>query len=556
MLLGAALAPDPAGAAPTTFEDLEKALQTPGATRIPDGTYRTSRKLRTVLPKTIVGDSRQNTLLLPQRFRDYVLEVGDGNHPGPNAGLIQRLRLYGEEGNLGCLHMNRLSHMWVLTELIFSGGHCPALLVENCWDSNYTNIDVLGHYTPAGDDPSRHAAVIFKDGCNNIYCRGFRIEGAFSGGLYVDGAPIYVTGGKVDDGFSGPQTAAAITVASGGALFLDDFYLGGVLHQFAIDVAGALKLGHVSIDGGTGKIAAINDRRAWRHLGESSQASSAAAAGPSLPDLDLGSADFRRFHPSVDTDTPAAVFSRIHPIRQVQRLTIRANGQPQAGSIRVRTDLKLAHDHQYKNSFLVHNSTGIQVGDMPGARRRILDSLGSGDLLLQGSHPVTVDSDWSIEFCAGHYTPLRHRNCRVGGHQELFAVVCAEATLEAPAYVAAPGEVAYGTTRFRIKGEGLTQRIDLTGLFLVDNASGEPYYIQYGIDAGGLMGVMYDRASELGTSQSFSVVAGYPADVQRRGSVVSWTHGGTEHRVTVAQLRATGFGPDEIPLWAFAIAAR
>jgi hypothetical protein len=28
-----------------------------------------------------------------------------------------------------------------------------------------------------------------------------------SGGIYTDGGPIYVTTGKIDDGFGGPQTA-------------------------------------------------------------------------------------------------------------------------------------------------------------------------------------------------------------------------------------------------------------------------------------------------------------------------------------------------------------
>src|SRR5689334_10316429 len=103
MFLGAALVAGRSAAAPTNNEDLERALRTPGPTRIPDGTYRLSRKLTTTLQKTIEGDSRHNTLLLPQGFADYALEIGDGR-PGPNAGAIQRLRFYGAGGNLGCLH--------------------------------------------------------------------------------------------------------------------------------------------------------------------------------------------------------------------------------------------------------------------------------------------------------------------------------------------------------------------------------------------------------------------------------------------------------------------
>lgn len=553
MLLGAAaLAPDPAGAAPPGIEELEKALQAPGLTRIPDGAYRTTRKLRTILQKTLEGDSRHNTVLLPQGFPDYVLEVGDGR-TGPNAGAIQRLRLYGAAGNLGCLHMNRLSHMWVLTELLFSGGPCPALVVENCWDSNYTNIDILGHFRAGETDPARNASVIFAAGCGNIYCRGLRIEGAKSGGLYVEDGPIYVIGGKLDDGFGGPQSAAAITVAPTGYLVLEDFYVGGIREQFVIDVAGALRLGRVILDGGTNRVAAVNDRRAWRHRNSQTVAGATLASmGPQIPLLDLGDAHFRRFHPSVETDTPAAVFSRIHPIRQVQHLTVHAHGRTGDNSITVATGMRPARDHQYRSSFLVHNSTGTLVGEQPGARRRILDSAADGSLVLQGKTPVTLDSDWSIEFCAGHYTPIAHRNCHIESRQSLFAVVSDNATIDGAAqYVSSSDDDAYGTTRFGIKGAGLSPGMDLSGLFLIDHESGEPHYIQYGSDVRGRIGVMYDRVADFSGSTSFSVVAGYAADVEIRGGLATWTFAAAEHRVPLRQLRATGWGPEELPLWAF-----
>ncbi len=553
MLLGAAaLGADPAGAAQPDIAALEQGLRTAGLMRIPDGAYQTTRKLTTTLQKTIQGDSRHNTVLLPQGFPDYVLEVGDG-HPGPNAGAIQRLRFYGAPGNLGCLHMNRLSHMWVLTELLFSGGPCPALVVENCWDSNYTNIDVLAHFTPGVSDPARHSSVIFSGGCGNIYCRGLRIEGALSGGLYVEDGPIYVSGGKIDDGFGGPQTAAAVTVARSGYLVLEDFYLGGMREQFTIDTAGALRLGRVILDGGTNKVAAINDRRAWQHRdSESVPGSTAASSGPRLPLLDLGAAEFLRFHPSVPTDTPAAVFSRIHPIRQAQHLTVHANDKRHGDSITIATDLRPSRDHQYASSFLVHNSTGTQVGELPGGRRRIRDSFADGSLLLHGSMPVTLDSDWSIEYCAGHYTPLQYRSCQIDSRQELFAVVCAAATIaSAPSYVAAPDDPAYGTTRLKLTGPGLVPGTDLTGLFLVDNETGEPHYLQYGMDAGGFIGVMYDRVQELAQARTVSVVAGYAADVESRGGIASWTFAGAEHRIRLSVLRAMGFGIEELPLWAF-----
>jgi hypothetical protein len=134
-----------------------------GAVRVAVGTYQLTSKLQTLVQNDIAGDSRHDTILHPSGFPDYVFEVGDGR-PGPNAGRITRLKLSGAAGNLGCLHMNNLSHMWHLDELIFQGGPCPALVVDSCWDSNYTNIDILGHVNP-GTDPAKTSAVIFRNGC-------------------------------------------------------------------------------------------------------------------------------------------------------------------------------------------------------------------------------------------------------------------------------------------------------------------------------------------------------------------------------------------------------
>jgi hypothetical protein len=540
-----------ARAAPASVRDLAEALGSPGHIQIAEGMFRTAAKLQTVQPHTIIGDSRHNTVILADGLADYVFEVGDGR-PGPNAGTIQRLRFYGRAGNLGCLHMNTLSHMWLLSELLFSGGPCPAIVVDNCWDSNYTNIDILGHFS-SGTDPAHRASVIFRNGSNNIYCRGLRIEGALSGGIYTDCGPIYACTGKIDDGFGGPQWAPAITVAEGGELVVEDFYLGGMLNQFHVDVAGTLRLGRVVLDGGTNRIAAINDRRAWRHRNRGTYPGiSRAATGPELPDLDLGDADFRRYHPSVDTETPAAIYSRIYPIRQVQHLTVRSNGPVHADTITVTTDLAPLHEHEYRNSFLVHNATGTQVGNTGGARRRILDSLPGGVLILHGIQPVTTDSDWSIEYCANHCTPLRLANSRLDRQQELFSVLAREArVMSALAYNSSAADAAYGTTKFRIEGPGLSRGMSLTGLYLIDNETGEPHYIQYGCDALGFIGVMYDRTKDLNPSGTFSVIAGYPAGIQIRGDRVTWTFGGAAHEVRIPQLRSLGYDPDLAPLWAF-----
>lgn len=489
--------------ASNAVERLREALRAPGAVRVAVGTYQLTSKLQTLVQNDITGDSRHDTILHPSGFPDYVFEVGDGR-PGPNAGRIARLRFLGTTGNLGCLHMNSLSHMWHLEDLLFQGGPCPALVVDNCWDSNYTNIDILAHVS-GGTDPAKTSAVIFRKGCNNIYCRGLRIEGASSGGIYTDGGPIYVVTGKIDDGFGGPQTAAAVTVAPTGWLVMDHFYFGGMLNQFHIDVAGTLKLGRVFLDGGTNRPAAIYDRRAWTHINAATYPTySTAYGGPLLPGLDLGEAEFRRYHASVNTETPAAVYSRIHPIRQVRHLVVHSTNATRDNTIDVATSLHDTHKDLYKKSFLVHNGTG--------AHRKILTSSVSGVLTLEGPDPVSTDADWSIEYCETHDTPIRYKNALLDRNQSLFATVAKRARLTGtPAYSSDPGDRAYGTTKIRITGgDGeLTPGRDLAGLFLVSNVTRAAFYIEYGIDSRGDIGLIYDRRTSLDTAHEFSVVAGH-----------------------------------------------
>lgn len=501
VLLASAAGTARAGEQATTT-DLRKVLQQPGAVRIPTGTHELASKLQTLVQNNISGDSRHDSILKPADFRDYVLEVGDGKL-NPNAGKIERLRFYGAAGNLGCLHLGMLCHMWHLDDLLFSGGPCPALVVDNCWDANFTNIDILGHVT-TGNDPAQTAAVIFRNGTANIYCRGLRIEGARSGGLYVDSGPNYVTTGKIDDGFGRPQSAAAITVTATGTLILEDFYLGGMSNQFHIEVAGALRMGRVALDGGSNSPAAILDRRAWTHI--NAQTSPGVAGqhfGPFIPGLDLGEAQFHRSHPSVNTTTEAAVFSRIHPVRQVRHLAVVANAAVREGVRIVATSLRPTHADTYKNSFLVNNASG--------ERCRILGSHLDGALVLAGGAAITPGADWSIEYCERHATPLRHQGAWLAPGQTLFAVVARALSLVGPlTYVAAADDLAYGTTKFRLIGDTIAPGQDLAGLFLVNEASGSAYYIEYGIDIQGFVGILYDRRSSLQvTTNTYSVIAGY-----------------------------------------------
>ncbi|HTV51180.1 MAG TPA: hypothetical protein VME21_08325 [Steroidobacteraceae bacterium] len=528
-------------------------LDRSGYVRIPDGSYRNESTLRILLQNTIIGESRQNTIVASAG--EFVLEVGDPKQ-APNAGLIQRLRLFGSAANRACVHMSSGCHMWRLEELLFSGGPCPALLVENCWDSNYADIDVLAH-AGVSANPAQGAAVIFAAGCNNIYCRGLRVEAADSGGLYVDSGPIYLVTGKLDDGFRPTQTAAAITVGTAGHLVVDDFYCGGTLAQYPVDLAGTLKLGRVLFDGGTRTPAAIFDHRAWSHVNPQTFAGAAATYfGPQIGTLDLGAAQFKRFHPSVDSDTPAAVYSRIHPIRQLRRLTAARNGPASATTRWVDTTATGSHDNLYANSFLVHNSSGTLAGAAPGARRRILQSFANGKLLLQGSSPVLLDDDWSIEYCAAHRTPIRASGVWLDRDQSLFAVVADHVGVASqPRYQTHSEDGDHGTTVFRLHAPQLAAGRDLRGLFLVDLHSGEPFYIEHGMDAEGNIGVIYDRSAELDIRRSYQIVAGYDARIELLGAHVLWSHAGIARQVPIAELLQAGFSPEDFPLWGIGFAS-
>jgi hypothetical protein len=217
--------------------------------------------------------------------------------------------------------------------------------------------------------------------------------------------------------------------------------------------------------------------------------------------------------------------------------------------------LRPVRDQLYKGCFLVHNSTGTQATRHAGARRRILGSFAGGNLLLQGKDRVALDDDWSIEYCAMHATPINQTAVCLDRSQNLFAIVSADVTLSSElAYVARAQDPAYGCTKFRVEGTGLAHGKDLTGLYLIDNASGEPYYIQYGIDAQGFLGVIYDRRRDLDRSGTFSVTAGYAANLQVNANCVTWSFAGAPHRASVAELEEVGYSANQVPLWGFATA--
>jgi hypothetical protein len=139
-----------------------------------------------------------------------------------------------------------------------------------------------------------------------------------------------------------------------------------------------------------------------------------------------------------------------------------------------------------------------------------LSSFVGGNLVLVGTEPLTLGGDWSIEYCENHDTPIRHENAWLAPGQSLFAVVASPVAISGtPTYITASDDSAYGTTKLQATSAGLVPGHDLTGLFLVDDTTGSAHYIEYGMDARGFIGVIYDRRAELDPSHKFSIVAGH-----------------------------------------------
>jgi hypothetical protein len=438
-----------------------------------------------------------------------------------------------------------------LDDLLFQSAESPALLIDNCWDSNYTNIDILSCGARSGD-PATGAAVIITNGSNNLYFRGLRIEQSRAGALYVgvDCGPVYVTTGKIDQGFIA-QTAAAVTVTGGAVLSLNGFSITGVAGQYAFDVAGALLLGNVIVDGGSGR-AAINDARRWTQQDPRSVPGvSAAACSPALPAINLGSALFYRSHPSSNQETTAVLHSRILPLRLVERAQVSANGRASGDTMLVQTDLRRPTNNQLDRSFLVHNPTGTQASGQAGARRKILTSFADGQLLLQGAWPCVVDAEWSVEFCGGHYTPnLAVAGVQLDSGMSLFSILYSGLTIASqPRYQSTAAAVAPGSTRFALSGIPPGALPDGAGYFLVDELSGEPFLISYGQDPALDVAVMYDRVLDLSIKATYSIVAGYAAAITDTGSTLEWSHGMRRHRASVAVARRYGFNSFNLPLW-------
>lgn len=518
-----------------------------------NGSFKFTKKVQANAFLTIEGSTRQTTQISPTSFADYVLEIGaTSTGPNPNVGALKRLRFFGgQSNNLGLLHMQGLSHMWNLSELLFQSSQCPGLVIDNCWDSFYSDIDNLsvgGTLT----DPSTNACLIIRGSSNNIYFKGCRLEQAPNGVIYAGAlGPFYFITGKIDQGFI-PQGATAVTVTAACQLFsMEHFFITGVSNQYPFTTAGGLSLGDVVIDGGSGMPAAIKDTRAYVHNDPVSfPGISQAAIGVEIPTLRLSNVQFNKAHPSVSTITPAALQSKIFPIRIVNNTAVTANGGVGGGNITIAANVNITFNDQYTGCYLVHNSDGYRYQ----SRRKILSCFPGGTLTIAGTNGCVIDGDYSIEYAGGHYTPITADAIQLDNTMTMFTQLSAGVTLVgAPTYISSTASPAYGMTFMGVNGPGLAQNLDLTGYYLIDEVTGTPYMIGYGIDANGNIGVMYDNSVQLTTfisqSHTFRIQAGYFAGIRETAAGYEWAFAGKHHVAPAGYLANIGFDKDNIPLW-------
>ena len=519
-----------------------------------DGNYLFNSKVNTQQFVTINGTGRQLTQVTGN-FPDYLMEIGiSTSGSNPNVGELKRMAFRGVgASNLGCLHMMPGSHMWRLDELLFQSCACPAFVNDGCEDANYTNIDIL----------SCSQGVVIKNGSNNLYFRGLRIEQCQNGPLSITTAPeIWINEGKIDQGFIGGQTAPCVHIDLNSRVSIDNFAIEGNLGQYTFQVEGEMRLGDVFVTGGTNMPSHILDRRPWLLNNAITQPTySPAFWGPALLRLDLGSSEWYAAHPSVSTLTPAVVDSNQGSLRVINQVTTISNGVVQGNSILIGSNVSLTVNNQFINCYLVHNSTGTQASGQPGARRKIIACFVGGNLQLEGTWPVTLDNDWSLEYSGGHYTQIETDNIIMEPGMDLFRQITTGLSItNTPTYTPATSSPAPGMTSFTVSAPAASTSV--VGYYLVDDITGEPYLIGYGVDGSGTMAIMYDYTGVgdptrfIDTQHTFSIWAGYSPGIHKVDDSYVWNFAGQDHTVTIAQANLMGYDYSNLPLWGCGTAAK
>lgn len=546
-----------AGTAPADTAAWQTLVRVGGIQVIADGLYQINAPIVTSSFISMIGWTRQNTALLSTGFSGPLLQIGNlPNGPNPNAGALERIRFVAAAGNTACLFMQQLSHLWRLNDLIFQNSPCPALINNNCWDANYSNIDILSCATT----PGQGAAVQIVNGSNNVYFRGLRVEQCPQGCISLFNAPsIFIEEGKCDQGFI-VQSQPTIQVDANSQLNISDFTLTGATGVYPIVTAGSLTLDNVYFTGGTKTPAHIQDNRKWKLINAASNPTfSGTYWGPLIQPLKLGTSRFDYAHPSVPDVTPGVVYSNQGAMTIINQVTVISNGVVSNGTILVGTNLPISFNGQYIGCWLVHGPTGTQSLGEAGSRRKIVQCFIGGNIQVQGIAPMTTDADWTLEYAGGHYTPIEADEVTLSGGISLFYPIALSnksspgVTLSllgyAPATVSNPPVTQYSITGGQLTGTSLV----LTGFYLVDDVTGEPYFINNNNSS--VINVMYDTTGtgnpsyKLNVAHPFSVISGNKSGVRLENGNFVWNFAGTTRTMPIAQANDYGYDINNMPLW-------
>jgi hypothetical protein len=309
------------------------------------------------------------------------------------------------------------------------------------------------------------------------------------------------------------------------------------------------------------------DVRAWGQTnGTTNPTYSVEAYGPAIAEIDLGESQFNYSDPSVSLVTPAVLYSKIPLFRYVSGFTVTANGTVSGNSIVIQTNLtntnfpsavSATSNNSLVGLYLVYNGSGTTAGPGLGySRRRVLTSFTNGQLVVAGNWNVTIsgtDTDWSLEYCAGHYTPNLHADgITIDQNMTLCAVLQTGCTISGvPSYQVVTAGAAGGATNFTISATAFPASTDATGFYLVDEVTGEAFLITYGVDGSSKIAVAYNRVASINTAHTYSIVAGYYAGQKVVGASLEWSFAGKRKTALLSALNAAGFDQANFPVWGY-----
>lgn len=489
---------------------------------------------------TLEGVDRNYAKIVSNGVGGPLVTIGNNVlRPNPNAGLLSRLHFFGAATDTAILKFVSGSDLWALRDIIFSNSPCPAIVLTDCFDHRWDSIEILACFG-SGSDPSTGASIILN-GASKIRALYARIDQSLCGSIYLTNfSDLTILEGKCDYGFIANQLANVITLADNlSEINLGQVYIGGLNSVSAVHTLGGFRFSPGTVfDGGTNATHII-DRRAW--FRDDAAPTAGGSFRPRIAVGNLGGAQFNRTHPS-STNPSIAVLNSKTTVRALDNFTVTANGSTSGNGITIGTNISIASNGLYVGCFVVHNVDGH------AQRRKILQSFTNGNLFIQGTATVTVDADWSIEFCGGHYTQIQGvEECNIDAALPLFEVLDSGITLTITGYTASSSANGGGTEVALTTN--LAASFDATGFYLVDEETGMPFLIYHGLDASKNAWIHYDERANLDATHTYRIEAGHYAGIRRVGSVYEWSFAGKRRTRLVSDAAILGYDQFNLPLW-------